>query len=75
MTRIKKKPPQSSLSRSTSPPIRKRTGGELKEYKHYSQANRRGTFKNTNIIRKRTGGSLKKSLFELVNRGLGFPGF
>ena len=40
--------------------IRKRTGGELKEYKHYSQANRRGTFKNTNIIRKRTGGELKK---------------
>jgi len=29
--RIKKKPPQSSLGRSTSPPIRKRTGRVLKK--------------------------------------------
>ena len=53
MTRIKKKPPQSSLSRSTSPPIRKRTGGVLKEYKHYPQA---------------AGGELKIKHYSQANR-------
>jgi len=39
---IKKKPPQSSLSRSTCPSYPQAAVGELKEYKHYSQANRLG---------------------------------